>query len=115
MKVSELNGAQLDWAAAKAEGLEVRLLNGGTEMVLLDGDWWYPSESWAQGGPIIEREGIQIQKHLSGWVALPEGAEFSEENYQEGETPLTAAMRCHAASKLGDEIEIPQELTMFKN
>lgn len=104
MKTSELSGAQLDWAVAQAEGLEVRLLNGGTEMVLLDGDWWYPSESWAQGGLILEREGIQIQKHESGWVALPADAQFSEEEYQEGPTPLIAAMRCYVASKLGDEI-----------
>ena len=28
-----------------------------------------------------------------------------------GPTPLIAAMRCYVASKLGDEIEIPTELT----
>ncbi len=27
-----------------------------------------------------------------------------------GPTPLIAAMRCYVASKLGDEIEIPEEL-----
>jgi hypothetical protein len=27
-----------------------------------------------------------------------------------GHTPLIAAMRCYVASKLGDEVEIPQEL-----
>jgi hypothetical protein len=27
-----------------------------------------------------------------------------------GDTPLIAAMRCFVASKLGDEIEIPEEL-----
>jgi hypothetical protein len=33
--------------------------------------------------------------------------------YQEhGPTPLIAAMRCFVASKLGDEIEIPKELTV---
>jgi hypothetical protein len=26
-------------------------------------------------------------------------------------TPLIAAMRCYVASKLGDDIEIPEELT----
>jgi len=56
------------------------------------------------GGSLIEREGIQIQKHKSGWVALPADAQFSEEEYQEGPTPLIAAMRCYVASKLGDEI-----------
>jgi hypothetical protein len=27
-----------------------------------------------------------------------------------GHTPLIAAMRCYVASKLGDEVEIPDEL-----
>jgi hypothetical protein len=27
-----------------------------------------------------------------------------------GRTPLIAAMRCYVASKLGDEVEIPEEL-----
>jgi hypothetical protein len=28
-----------------------------------------------------------------------------------GDTPLIAAMRCYVASKLGDDIDIPEELT----
>lgn len=28
-----------------------------------------------------------------------------------GPTPLIAAMRCYVASKLGEEVEIPEELT----
>ena len=27
-----------------------------------------------------------------------------------GPTPLIAAMRCYVASKLGDEVEVPEEL-----
>jgi hypothetical protein len=30
---------------------------------------------------------------------------------QSGETPLIAAMRCYVASKLGAEVQIPEELT----
>jgi hypothetical protein len=30
---------------------------------------------------------------------------------QHGPTPLIAAMRCYVASKLGDEVEVPKELT----
>ena len=115
MKTSELTGLALDWAVAKCEGEEAELNHGeivtwkyvnGQEYRLV----WQPSTNWAQGGPIIEREDIQIKKHISNWIALPESAEFSEEQYQEGETPLIAAMRCYVASKLGDEVEIPNEL-----
>ena len=72
---------------------------------------YIPSTDWAQGGKLIEREGIQLRCGLGGWVALPYDSEFSEEAYQEGDTPLVAAMRVYVASKLGDEVDIPEELT----
>ena len=99
VKTNELSGQALDWAVAKAEGYP-------DEDISVD---WNYSTDWAQSGPIIEREGIQIQKHRSGWVALPEDAQFSEEEYQEGSTILIAAMRCYVASKLGEEVEVPKE------
>ena len=103
MKTSELIGMQLDWAVAKADGYP-------DEDILVDCDYWNYSTDWRLGGSLIEREGIQIKKHRSGWVALPEDAQFSEEEYQEGPTPLIAAMRCYVASKLGDEIDFPVEM-----
>lgn len=124
-KTSELSGAQLDWAVAKAKGVEVRLLNGGSEMVIKNGDWWYPSESWEQGGPIIERERIGIKFYGNDLSILPWGAHmllgWDDTPVEEhgpwpiasdgfGNTPLIAAMRCYVASKLGDEVEIPEEL-----
>ena len=70
---------------------------------------YYPSTDWAQGGPIIEREGIDLQYQGGDndkWAADMFGAECSVY----GDTPLIAAMRCYVASKLGDEVE-PEELT----
>jgi hypothetical protein len=96
VKTSELSGQALDWAVARADGYP-------DEDISVD---WNYSTDWAQGGPIIEREGIQIQKHRSGWVALPEDAQFSEEEYQEGPTILIAAMRCYVANKLGEEVDM---------
>jgi hypothetical protein len=123
MRTSELQGAALDWAVAKCEGVFVQISNGG---------WWVfdsdafsefrndyndsklqafqPSTDWSQGGPIIEREGIHIKKHPSDWIALPYDSVFSEEAYQQGPTPLVSAMRCYVASKMGDEVEVPDEL-----
>ena len=60
---------------------------------------------------LIERAGIQIKKHCETWIALPFDAEFSEESYYEGDTPLMAAMRCHVASVLGDDVDIPDNLS----
>jgi hypothetical protein len=114
MKTSELQGAALDWAVAKADGLEFMVMNGG----IFIPDWegvddpykYQPSTVWDDGGPIIERESIHIKKHPSDWVALPYDSVFSEEAYQQGPTPLIAAMRCYVASQLGDEVSIPEGL-----
>jgi len=66
----------------------------------------YYSTDWAQGGPIIERERIDVlYEHDLRWIAVPQKG---IESY--GPTPLIAAMRCYVASKLGDEVEIPEEL-----
>lgn len=105
MKTSELTGAALDWAVAKAEGIvwEQGDLDAGEY-----GPGFAPATNWAQGGPIIEREGINIGCHLDGaeWVAR----NYWGECESIGPTPLIAAMRCLVASRFGDEVEIPEEL-----
>ena len=97
MKTSELTGAALDWAVAKCEYFPVR--NG------FDDNCPEYSTDWAQGGPIIERE--QIAVYLNG-----EDGWTGEDGWKRatGPTPLVAAMRAYVASKLGDEIELPEEL-----
>jgi hypothetical protein len=98
MKTNELTGAALDWAVARCEG--------GVGDNQLIGAWYTPSTDWAQGGPIIEREEIAI------FLEYPKEWGATDGNYSKGgDTPLIAAMRCYVASKLGDEIELPKELT----
>ena len=116
MKTSELQGAALDWAVAKCEGVTDW---DSVDLVFRDDDfcWYEPSTNWSQGGPIIERELIGIERCIHageyhGWRALkdyPFDASVPEETTW-GETPLIAAMRCYVASKLGDEVEIPEDL-----
>jgi hypothetical protein len=96
MKTSELTGAALNWAVAMAENwagadFEVRPY----------------SSDWAQGGPIIEREEIELSRNAPQWAAYPPGL---IKRAGSGPTPLIAAMRCYVASKLGDTVEIPNEL-----
>jgi hypothetical protein len=74
-----------------------------------------PTEYWAQGGPIIERQQIAINHDYNeGWEANYchpyQAGTFKAYFKQTGSTPLIAAMRCFVASKLGDEVEIPEEL-----
>jgi hypothetical protein len=84
-------------------------------------DAYRPHAEWAHGGPIIEREGIQISPPESmmhvlggpnaGWqqtgvwhsTIFRRGAH--RRTVQRHETsPLIAAMRAYVASKLGDEV-----------
>jgi hypothetical protein len=108
MKTSELTGAALDWAVAKRER------DSGANWRAHAGHRF--STDWAQGGPIIERELLMLEPVFwttEGWhwVAYVLGPDNLDENFeQRGPTPLIAAMRCYVASKLGDEIEIPEEL-----
>ena len=100
IKTSELSGTALDWAVAKCEGLSWATWRT---------DGW--STDWAQGGPIIERELIAIRfihegRWESWWSGWPKSFQVVY-----GPTPLIAAMRCYVASKLGDEVKVPNELT----
>lgn len=139
MKVSETTNTQLDWLVAKCEGLILHkdaMLSG---IVMegwyasghyMDPNQWIRlgklrySSDWSQMGPIIERERIIYGFHDSHpfgpddlvhaclqraklkpgqgracWYAPAGGA-----------TILQAAARCYVASKLGETVEIPDEL-----
>ena len=106
MKTNELTGRALDWAAAKCEGRDLLNIYGGLQMVFCP----YYSTEWFDGGPIIEREKIAIVPLAWKWEAQYEAPDLNGHVFH-GNTPLIAAMRCYVTSKLGDEIEIPQELT----
>lgn len=131
MKTSDLTGAALDWAVAKCEGLRVEYDYQYTEEKRFDGWWqlgpnhWQPlrkySSDWPQGGPIIEREKIEVSwrwdvtpGHTSGfWSAdywPDEGDNSRIWASGTGATILIAAMRCFVASRLGNEVKIPDIL-----
>lgn len=131
IKVSEASGAILDYMVAKAIGFDVyynERLNG----IVMDGFWvsgyypgdlnsWVPlnvlshSTSWALSGPLIEREQLWItgpyrdRKEWKCGSGLKPDWDYAQSEFK-GPTPLIAAMRCLVASKLGEEIDIPEEL-----
>lgn len=129
MKTSELTGAALDWAVAKCE-YDSRRYNYGspcfnaqikrvyeTEGLRQIGVHFAPSTDWKQGGPIMERERITVLFDADDCCAgvcefVNSGGDpvFNSRLYS-GPTPLIAAMRCYVASKLGENVDIPQELT----
>jgi hypothetical protein len=108
IKTKDLTGAALDWAVAKCENSDTSI----EHFIAMHSHYAYDhgtfdySTNWAQGGPIIEREGITLRCGLHGWDAELE--EFDAISH--GPTALIAAMRCYVASKLGDEVDIPEGL-----
>lgn len=108
MKVTtnKLSGVALDWEVAKCEGV----VNGDAlDIGFIKEGGYTPSTDWAQGGLIIEREGISVwQFDDVTWKA--EKPIVGVDCVYEAPTLLIAAMRCYVASKLGDEVEVPDEL-----
>lgn len=108
MKVAEASGLALDWMVANAERKNIiQVVKGITyvpEYPRIGGVQYHPSTDWAQGGPIIEREGIFSGPHCDIFIAWTGGTRW------EGPTQLIAAMRCYVSSKLGDEVEVPEVL-----
>lgn len=135
VKTSELSGVALDWAVAILEfpkgsyGGEADHYSGNKNQRLVripdkaKRCWTLAqySTNWAQGGPIIELEKMIVVRGND--LIFPKGnengdtseplylARYSGSNsWMHGQTPLIAAMRCYVASKLGDEVDIPDKL-----
>jgi hypothetical protein len=126
VKTSELTDKLLDWAVTKCEvsarGVHADYLMPRVFENMHDQHDFNYSTNWSQGGPIIEREKLHVwwdypytddegNKYGDHWCA--EGG--SEDDnivivYGTGPTPLIAAMRCYVTGKLGEEIDMPEEL-----
>lgn len=130
VKCNNLTGADLDYAVALCEGWT---LDPKGEFAFIfqypeiEGGF-NPSTNWKDGGPIIEKHGINVSlrygslppNHVQdSWDAIIKPAFYSsgrpgsgvkKEVIASGPFPLIAAMRCYVLSKLGDEIDIPEQL-----
>ena len=116
MKTADLTGLALDWAVVNA------LPEPKNTLELLDRciyNGFNPSTNWSQGGEIIDRMQLnRLTTNVGGGytasVKVPiidtDGDADMVWKHGSGPTPLIAAMRCYVASKLGDEVEIPEEL-----
>jgi hypothetical protein len=99
IKTTELQGEALNWVVEECEQFVE--------------DEFEPSENWADGGPIIEREWLDV----TPWPnESDEDMRWQCKQHDNidcvafGPTPLIAAMRCYVASKLGEEVEVPDEM-----
>lgn len=123
-KVSELTGALLDAAVAKAANMAFTIEDHPTDpprpfmcWVKIGGDdlvMFLPGSRWRDGGPIIERERIVVSWAGDGWFAGMSDAQGIDwggdvvlrDIWSSGPTPLIAAMRAFVASKFGEEVDL---------
>ena len=101
IKTSELTGAALNWAVAKYEDNDP-VKDGGVGLSY--------STDWLAGGPIIESNEIELKSIEEGVWQASNIFDDMEWHHFVGYSPLEAAMRCHVAYRLGEEVEIPKEL-----
>lgn len=99
----DLDRDELEWVVAHCEEEPVN------EFGCLEDDdtsvFYSPSINWSQGGPIIEREKINLEFIDNNlWYAKINNTEF----FEHGDDPLVAAMRCYVASKLGDTVDLKE-------
>ena len=116
-ETKELAGALLDAAVAKAEGMIFEVVDqkvwgdgSGITFVFaspacrVNHNYFEPSTSWAIGGPIIDRERIELlfsdidQK----WTAITNRLRSESTD----STPLAAAMRAFVLAKCGAEVDL---------
>jgi hypothetical protein len=110
MKTSELTGSMLDYWTARAEGipaeqLEIRRVQRSTEYHMvrtgnLGSRVLGYSTDWSQGGPLIEKYSLDIEKLGSEWAAYP----LDEFQRAFGDTPLQAICRAVVRAAFGDEV-----------
>lgn len=122
IKTTELTGPALDWVVAQVVHANLQRTYGEpvfnpktkriyqTQGLQQIGVNYSPSTNWAQGGPIIESNEIDLKSVEEGvWQASNIFDDMEWYRFL-GYSPLEAAMRCHVAHKLGEEVEIPEEL-----
>ena len=122
VKTAELNSEALDWVVWKIEHGNAKT----DDELILALSPFNPTTNWSQAGPIIERENITLERNVKqkgcsvigfcDWYALhPKNFGGLIRYSARGATALIAAMRCYVASKLGDIIEVPDELVITDN
>jgi hypothetical protein len=105
--VSTASLDELDWLAAKCEGVKVE---GG-----LTADEHYTTE-WRLAGPIMAHlilEGMALEfaqyDRLNPKARHRARMQPMGRTYR-GATPLEATIRCYVARRLGEEVEVPERV-----
>jgi hypothetical protein len=116
--VSELEGVELDYWTAKADGKNP-MLNPKYQGQTLFGLWTPDgehfkklprySESWGWGGPIIDRHVIALDPRVDEAGNLLVVHAYCDKAGGSGKTHLIAAMRAFVVKNFGDFVDVVQD------
>jgi hypothetical protein len=123
VRTTEASGRVLDYLAAVAEGFTVdvntqsmdkpwAVAYGGAGKFMGNFEYYKPSTDPAQGAPILFRERITIrhwdnQPFVTAYMPVPGSL------WVHGKDPLEAGLRAYVHSKLGEEVDVPIQLTQL--
>jgi hypothetical protein len=111
--IADLTTHELDYLIAKTDGIMYFRDTHGNVLEIGEDRQVYvktkdlrmfayqPSRNWRQGGPIIEKYNISLQKLGAKWIA-----DIDRDATAVGNHPLSAAMRALVRLKYGDKVEI---------
>lgn len=126
VKNAELVGPALNWAVAKAEGLDFEpcfYRHGKKWLIHVVRDGYNPerkvyefspSTDWSQGGPLVDKYSIELWPTRHGgnraelWIDKVDGG--ADRGVAVGETCLIAICRAIIMAKLGPVVEVPAQL-----
>jgi hypothetical protein len=118
IKTADLIGPALDWAVDVCEGGGKPFVPDWNDAHSDGGALWFIkgySTIPNYGLPILEREKIELtnwaidgwKAHATDYSSRPDDEAFAEAY---GPTMLIAGLRCFVASRLGDEVDVPEEM-----
>lgn len=106
IKTQSLIGPPLDWAVGVCLGYKEHLYREVTGKLCFQSRHWTPSTSGDAVIEIMEREKINATYDGANWDAFT----TEEGSLVIGPTLRIAVCRCICASKLGDVVDVPEEL-----
>jgi hypothetical protein len=113
VRTADLIGPALDWAVAQAEGFQVEIRQRQDAAypcpLIVEGQATrgiprYCSD-WGHTGPLVEKYNVSLIYAFEEYQALI-GMTESEQH----EKPLVAICRAIVSAKLGDAVQVPEEL-----
>lgn len=134
IKTLDLKGESLNWAVAIAQGYDVIVtttdfLDKKVHPHICIDNWDLHEElqgtrfcilnNWYVAGSILQREKLSLGNQESSgttdnsdWYATNGGGKGGSFGFAGKDEPIVAIMRCYVMLKLGNEVDVPDELVV---